>query len=194
MSFAEATVALALIALMAAGGASVLAPTLRSLRLSSAARDMALALQRVRGEAIARGGSVGIAFEREPDAWRIHEDGGAPGILRAETTSHVDPPLSPRIAMAALHPGIRFGLPEGHSVPRIPPSIGTIDPDDPITFGSTDIFSASPTGATSSGSIYLTDGRDVRAIVVHGPTGRLRIWSHDSSTNQWSEAAPGGTR
>ncbi len=194
MSLPEAAVALGLIAVMVAGGASVLAPTLRSIKLSAAARDMALTLQRARGEALARGCSVGIPFETEPDAWRVHEDGGAPGILRAETTSNVDPPLSTRVAMASLHPGIRFGLPRGRPVPRIPPAIGTIDPDDPITFGSTDIFSASPSGATSSGSIYLTDGRDVRAIVVHGPTGRLRIWSHDARTNLWTEATPGGTR
>jgi hypothetical protein len=194
MSLAEVVVALALIAVMAAGGASVLAPALRSFRLSAASRDVALTLHRARGEAIARGRSVGIAFETDPDGWRMHEDGGSPGILSAETAAHVDPPLAPRIAMGWQHPGIRFGIPRGRPVPRIPPASGTIDPDDPIALGSSDIFSASSSGATSGGSIYITDGRDARAIIVHGPTGRLRIWSYDARTDQWTEAVAGGTR
>jgi len=194
MSLVEGTAALALIAVMTAGGASVLAPALRSFRLNAAARDVSLALHRARAEAIARGRAVGIPFAARPGSWRLHEDGGMPGISAAETASEVDPPLSPRIALASLHPGIRFGFPEGRPIPRIPPATGTIDPDDPIALGSSDIFSASPAGTTSSGSIFLTDGRDLRALVVHGPTGRLRMWSHDARTGRWSETVPGGTR
>lgn len=194
MNLVEGVVALALLAVMTAGGASVLAPTLRSFRLSTATREVALTMHRARGEAISRGCPVGISFSTAPDAWRLHEDGGTAGIRSVETAAGIDPPLTPRIEMASLHPGIRFGLPRHRVVPRIPPAIGTIDPDDPIAIGSADIFSASPSGATSSGSIYLTDGRDARAIVVHGPTGRLRIWSHDARTNQWTEATAGGTR
>lgn len=194
MSLVEGTAALALIAVMTAGGASVLAPALRSFRLNAAARDVSLALHRARAEAIARGRPVGIAFTARPGSWRIHEDGGMPGIRTIETTSEADPPLSPPIALESLHTGIRFGFPGGRPIPRIPPATGTIDPDDPIALGSGDIFSASPAGTTSSGSIYLTDGRDLRALVVHGPTGRLRAWSHDARTNLWTETSAGGMR
>ena len=147
-------------------------------------------LQRCRMEAIARGRRVGILFERTPAGgrWRMHADGGTLGILSAEIAAGIDPPIEDPVFLSADNPGIAIGLPDSGPVSRIPPSTGTLSAgDDPIAFGRSDIFSASPTGSTSGGTLYLTDGRGLRGVVVYGPTGRIRVWNYDVETGRWRQ-------
>ncbi len=179
-------IAASTIAVLAVGvSAPALGSALRDRRLDAAARHAAFQMLRARAEAVSRGAYVGIRFERR-GAWRLYLDGGARGILSSEIASGVDAPLGPSIELAADHPGIRFGIGGAAPVPRVPPAAGTLAPGaDPIAFGGSDIFSASPTGETSGGSLYLTDGTDMRAIVVYGATGRQRLWSYDAATRRW---------
>jgi len=190
MTFPDLAAALTIAILAAGTTVPAISSALRSWKLTAAARDLSVEIGRARMEAVGRAQYVGIRFERSSsgDRWRLYRDGGARGIHSSEIAAGVDQPLSRAYDLAARHPGVRIGISGPGAVPRIPPSGGTLTAtDDPIAFGSSDIFSAAPTGETSSGTLYLTDGRDMRAIVVYGPTGRQRIWRYDSDSRQWNQ-------
>ncbi|HEY3175006.1 MAG TPA: GspH/FimT family protein [Candidatus Polarisedimenticolia bacterium] len=176
---------------IAALGMGVAVPSistmLSSWKLTCAARDLATELQRTRMEALARGANVGIQFENtlRGDRWRLYLDGGSRGIHAAEIAAGIDTPLSMTFDLSSRYPGVRFGVARA-GAPRIPPATGSLAPtDDPIALGGSDIFSASPTGESSSGTLYLTDGGSMRAVTVFGATGRIRIWRYDGRSGQW---------
>jgi hypothetical protein len=185
MTFPEVTATLALAALTLVTAVPAAADGVRSWRLETAARGMAMEIHRARMEALTRGCHAGIRFSRVSGAWRwrLHADGNGDRSLTAVAIeAGQDPPLGPIVEMGSRHPGVRFGIAEGTAVPRIPPATGFLDPaGDPIAFGSSDIFSASPTGEGSAGTLYLTDGRAMRAVVVNGATGRVRVWRWDAA-------------
>ena len=165
----------------------VLSDSYRTWKLTAAARDVAAQMHRVRMEALANGLNVGLQFKKAPDGggWQAYLDGGTRGIRASEIASGIDTPLGENIPLVSTYPGVRIGIPPG-AVPRIPPRRGVLSPgDDPIAFGNSDIFSASPTGGTSGGTLYLTDGEDLRGVVVYGPTGRIRIWRYDADRRLW---------
>jgi len=186
MTLTEMLASLALAALGAGAAVPSVSHMIHSARLNAAARDLTVEMHRARMEAVSQGCYAGILFETTPSGgrWRLYRDGGSRGIHAAEIASGVDQPMGPPHDLRARYSGVRFGIPG--SVPRIPPSIGTLSAtDDPIAFGNSDIFSASPTGETSSGTLYLTDGRDMRAVTAYGATGRLRVRRYDASTGTW---------
>ena len=190
MTLPEALAALTIMALGTGVAVPSMSTMLKSWKLTAAARDMAVEMQRARAEAIEKGDYVGILYERNApgDRWRLYQDGGTRGIHAAEIASGIDTPLGATFDLAARYPGVRFGIADGGPVPRIPPASGTmISSDHPIAFGSSDIYSASPTGETSSGSLDITDGGDMRAVVVFGATGRIRVWSFERSTGRWRQ-------
>jgi hypothetical protein len=109
----------------------------------------------------------------------LYRDGNGNGILTAEILSGKDPLVRGPEGPETLHEGIHFGLPDS-PIPQVPPGTGPIsNPADPIKFGASDIISFSPTGSISSGTLFLTDGRRVLAVVVYGPTGRIRTMRFD---------------
>ena len=187
MSVTEMLAALTIAALGIGVSGPSMSTMFKSWKLTCAARDLATELQRTRMEAVARGASAGIQFETSPggDRWRLYLDGGSRGIHAAEIATGIDTPASPFFDLASRYPGVRFGIARS-GAPRIPPASGSLAPgDDPIALGGTDIFSSSPTGESSSGTLYLTDGGAMRAVMVFGATGRIRIWSYDGRTGQW---------
>ena len=190
LTIPETLAALTIAALGVGAAVPSVGSMLRSWKLTCAGRDMSVELHRARMEAVGRGANVGILFERSADGgrWRLYVDGGIRGIHAAEIASGVDMPIGETFDLAARYPGVRIGIGGTGAVPRIPPSTGSLSPsDDPIAFGGTDIFSAAPTGETSSGTLYLTDGNDMRGVVVFGATGRVRLWSYDDQTGQWRQ-------
>lgn len=187
MTLTEALAALTIAALGVGTTVPAIPGMLRSWKLTCAARDLAMDLQHARMDAIARGASVGVLFEPSPagDRWRRYLDGGDRGIHTAEIAAGVDTPMGGPFDLASKYPGVRFGIARA-GAPRIPPAPGRLDPaDDPVALGGTDIFSASPTGESSTGTLYLTDGEGMRAVTVFGATGRIRIWCYDGRNGQW---------
>ena len=190
MTLPELTAATTIAALTLGVSVPALGTALRSWKLDGAARDLALEMQRTRMEAVARGAYAGILFQRDASGghWRLYLDGGTRGIRSADIASGVDTPLGLTGELAARYPGVRLGIEAPPPIPRVPPATGTLTSgDDPIAFSGSDIFSAAPTGETSGGTIYLTDGRDMRAVVVFGPTGRIRVWRYDGEARRWAQ-------
>ena len=190
MTAPELLAALTLVSLSCSVTLPALSASMRFWKLDAAARDVLMQMHRTRMEAVTRGIYVGILFKRETsgDTWRMYLDSGTQGIRSAEIAAGTDAPLGMTQPLTGRYTGLRFGIPLAAppGVPRIPPAGGMLTAgDDPIAFGGSDIFSASPTGETSAGTVYITDGRDMRAVVAYGPTGRLRVWRYDGDDRRW---------
>jgi Tfp pilus assembly protein FimT len=184
-------VALAILALALA----ITVPSLTSLlgrrSVDAAAAVLAGEIARVRQEAIARHRYVGIAFELSPegDRYGVYIDGGLAGIHASEIASGVDRLTRGPMDFRAEFDGVRLGIPGPTATPKVPPSHGVLHPgDDPVQFGGTDIISFSPSGESSSGAVYLCDLKgDLRAVVVYGRSGRLRVWTYLADQHLWRQ-------
>lgn len=159
-------------------------------RAAAGARFMATSFQAERWKSVARRKARGFAFERAGGGWvyRLVEDGNGNGVRTSDIRRGVDRVLSGPHRLEQLVEGVRPGFPPGGPFPKIPPETGWIaDTDDPVQFGSSDLVSFTPIGSSSSGTLYLTDGRDaLYAVVLFGPTVRVRVWRYDPRTGRWT--------
>jgi type II secretory pathway pseudopilin PulG len=184
---AEIVVVLAILALTLLAALPNLRGLLEQRALDAAADRLAGGAAMTRHRAIAAGKYAGMVISSGAagDSYTIHLDGGSPGIRSSEVAAGIDPLVAGPVPINLPGDPVRLGIPTAPPVPSIPPSGGWLPPGgDPVRLGSADILSFSPIGESSSGSIYLTDGRGgVRAVVVYGRSGRIRRWA-------WE---PGGT-
>jgi type II secretory pathway pseudopilin PulG len=185
----ELLVVLLILALLAGAAAGPVREGMRRARLRSAATELARRMMAARWQAVSRHASIGLRFEQEGDGWRVvtYLDGDADGIRSRDIASGTDLPMGTVYRPQERRPGVRFGLPPGDPVPRIPPARGWLQPgDDPIRFGRSDIVSFSPLGGVTPGTVYLTDddGR-LAALVVFGATARMRLRFFHRGTGRW---------
>ncbi|MCZ6600062.1 MAG: hypothetical protein O7A07_04400 [Acidobacteria bacterium] len=166
----------------------------RRQRLQGAIRRLAQDLQASRWRALATGRATGLVFTVAAGGdlrWTIYHDGDGDGLRRADVESGVDISLGRVRQLSQVAPGVRAGLLMGTfsaGVPRLPPQSGWItNPEDPVKFGASDMASFSPQGSATSGSLYLTDGHDMAALVINGITGRLRLFRFDLTGRDWKE-------
>lgn len=159
-------------------------------RAAGAARTLATTMQALRFRAVADGRNHGLRFSRDASgwSWTIVRDGNGNGLRSAEIAAGTDPTLSGPHRMRDHDRGVRLGFPPGGPVPRIPPASGAIDNlDDPIRFGRSELISFGPLGTSSSGTVYLTDGRESGfAVRIYGPTTRVRVWRFSRATRRWN--------
>jgi len=158
-------------------------------RLRSAVTELARRMVAARWRAVAGHASVGLRFEPEDAGWRVvtYIDGDADGIRSADIRAGKDAPDGTVYRPQQGRPGVRFGLPPGDPIPRIPPSRGWLNGgDDPIRFGRSNIVSFSPLGRVTPGTVYLTDNQGrLAALVVFGATARMRMRFFHGSTGKW---------
>lgn len=182
---------LVVLALAAAVSLPALAAARARSSVSAGARLLAAAFGAQRWRAVALGTAHGLRFRREAGAWCWYEvrDGNGNGLRTREIDSGTDPTLSGPHRLDRLASGVGPGLPPTGPFPEIPPRRGRIDEaGDPIRFGNTDLVSFGPLGTTSSGRIYLTDGRrQLQAVVLFGQTGRTRVWHYDPDGARWQQ-------
>lgn len=158
-------------------------------RVAAGAREMAMTFHALRWKAAARHRSHGLLFERQGESWVWREvaDGNGNGLRTAEVRAGTDPTLAGPFRMEARVRGVRLGLLPGEGIPRIPPRGGVLDDaDDPVRFGRSDLVSFSPLGSASSGTLFLTDGKnELYGVVLFGPTSRVRVWRYDRRVGEW---------
>ncbi|HKQ60889.1 MAG TPA: hypothetical protein VJS92_06340 [Candidatus Polarisedimenticolaceae bacterium] len=185
---------LELLAVLALAGmaAAVAVPALAHLRsagrVAAGARLLAIELHAARWKSVTRRVHHGLFFERDGRGWRWREvrDGNGNGVRTAEVRSGVDPTLGGPYRLEQRIEGVRLGFPAVSALPAIPPGTGRLaNLTDPIQFGSSDVVSFSPAGASSSGTLYLTDGQTLYAVVLFGPTTRVRVWRYDAAGRRW---------
>ena len=166
------------------------AKLLRASHTGAVARTLAAELSAQRWKATSQQRVRGLYFERDADgrwSWVEVLDGNGNGLRTAEVRSGVDPTAG-RVRRLEDGPGdVTLGFPPGGPFPAIPPAGGTIGSlDDPVKFGASDIVSFGPRGTASSGTIYVTDGRDeLLGVRVYGPTVRVRVWRWNRELGQW---------
>jgi len=159
----------------------LLADTVSRERLHAAALETAIQFRSLRQRAVAEGSSFGLRYVAAGGRWSfsLYRDGNGNGIRTLDILSGKDRLLGGPEDPGNRYEGIRIGLP-AVTVPQIPPASGPIPaPADPVKFGSSHIVSFSPGGSVSGGTLYLTDGTRVSAVVVYGPTGRIHLARYD---------------
>lgn len=166
-----------------------LASALSRERVGTAAREMASEMARLRAESIARHRRLAMRFTWSGGRYlyRFYEDGDGDGVRADDIAAGRDPAVGPPRDLHSRYDGVDFGLLDT-AVPEVPPARGALAPlSDPVRFGSSDTVTFTPWGTASSGTLYISDGRDtVRAVVLYGRTGRIRIWRFDRALWRWT--------
>ena len=185
----ELVVVLALIS----AGALIFVPPLLSasarLRVDLAAHELMAALYEARSLALVQSSNVGVKFYPAPGrvTYACYRDGDGDGVRSADIVSGADPRMTPLRTMMHLGGRVGFGFPPGRP-PRDPgdPRRRLDRLEDPIRFNDSDIASYGPLGTSTPGSLYVSDGRSVLAVVrVLGLTGKVRTMRWDAAADQW---------
>jgi Tfp pilus assembly protein FimT len=184
-----------LTAVLALSGIALLIalPTLASMRaegrVAAGARQLAMTFHALRWKSVAHNRNHGLLFEHTGSGWAWFEvrDGNGNGLRSAEIETGTDVVLSGPHRLEESDPCIALGFPPNAYLPNIPPRSGAIGAlDDPVKFGRSDLVSFSPLGSASSGTLYVTDGRHkLYAVVLFGPTSRVRVWRLDVRQGEW---------
>lgn len=191
-SLVEWIIALAILALLAALTLPDLFRLSRGLRVNLAGRELQSVLRQARARAIREGTKVGVKFRTDGNgrySFTLYRDGDGDGVLTRDIDSGVDPRLAPPRELIHLGRRIRLGFPAG-TAPRDPgdPTRRLTRLDDPIRFNRSDIASFNHLGASTPGSLYVTDGLHFLSVVrVFGRTGKVKILRYDVVTETWSQ-------
>jgi hypothetical protein len=189
-SLGELLAAMALASLAILMAAPAVAHLRDAGRAAAAARHIATMFQAERWKSVTQGRTQGLYFEQLGGLWTWSEveDGNGNGLRTAEVRSGTDRRLGGPHRLEDFVQHVRLGFPSGGPFREIPPGAGNIpDTTDPVQFGVSDIVSFTPIGSSSSGTLYLTDGRDaLYAVVLYGPTVRVRVFRYDLRERTWS--------
>jgi hypothetical protein len=165
-------------ALLAAAAIPQTLVTIDASRAQAAARFVSSRMMLARMQAVTRARAVAIRFDRDPLGYRLatFADGNHNGVLSRDIQRGVDRPLDEPVRLFQLFPGVDFAL------------VADGGSGDPIQIGNTTLLSFGPTGAATSGTIYIR-GRDGSqyAIRVLGATGRVRLQRYDERQGQWTD-------
>ena len=185
-SLVELLVVLALVLLLCGAGMPTLLAARDDVRADGAASFLASELRGARMEALRRNAQVAVRFEVDGDDYLLafYVDGNGNGVRSADIASGIDALLRPRERLGRQFPGVGFGFED--DVPDLD-GVEWTETASPIRFGSSRMVSFSPTGTSSSGTVYLR-GRGHRQLAVRvlGGTGRIRSWLFNFRTRQWS--------
>lgn len=159
-------------------------------RIEGAARMVLGQVRMARALAVREGTHVAIVFRADGAgdfSFTVHRDGNGNGVRREEADSNVDPPLGSGTRLSDWFPGTTF---------RVPISLPPLEDGAPVPAGSSgvrlaggsSVLSCSPTGTTTSGTVYVAGRRgEVFAVRLLGATGRVRIFEHRSTHSDWIE-------
>ena len=189
-SFVETLAVLLFMGLVLGAGVARVHASLKNNRLQAATRRMFLLVRWMQSEAVRTRKYVGIVFNRTADGtyrFELYSDGDADGIRMRDVRSGKDPKFAGPFFLSREYPGIRLGILERDRIVRVPPGGGVLrNRLDPVQFGSSDIISFSPRGRSSSGTLYITDqSLRMMALVVYGPTIRIRVWTYRDGSGRW---------
>ena len=183
-----------LVALAILGAAAVVAvpagtSMLSSARAEAGARQMRMRFRALRFKSVAVRRHRGLFFEQRGPGWVYFEveDGNGNGLRTAEVRSGVDRTISGPHRLEDEIEKATPGIPPGGPYPEVPPGGERLDEaSDPVQFGRSKLISFSADGSASSGTLYVTDRRSgLAAVVLYGPTARVRVWRWDGARHQW---------
>jgi hypothetical protein len=184
-SLVETMFVCALAATLAGIAAPGLLVALDDYRTAGAARYLAGRLQALRIEAAMRSADVGLRFVATGQTFLFtpFADGNGNGVRALDINHAVDRPIAAAEQLADRFPGVDFG-----TLPGLPGVDGGAPPGtDPIKLGSSNILSFSPSGTSSSGSLYIKGQRAQYVVRIYGETGKIRLLKFLAGANQWSQ-------
>ena len=181
LSLIEVLLALSLTLTAAGAAVPAMLEISRAIRLRSASSFIAGYLQQARLEALRRSALVGVRFRAVGSEWLMGKylDANGNGVRNADILSGVDFVLDEELAFSARAASVRIERLAG--VPDVNGASG----GDPVRFGASGIASFDADGSSSSGSLYLTDGRAQIALTLTAATGRIRLRQWDHRRRQW---------
>lgn len=186
----ELLVVVAVLGLLATSGIPRVLEWTRHLNVDLAASELVGVLRLARSYAVRHGTKAGVKFRPGSGSrvtFTLYRDGDGDGLRTADIDSGVDPPVGRPRELAHLGAQARFGFPPG-VVPRDPsdPRRRLDRLEDPIRFNRSDIASFDHLGGSTPGSLYLTDGRRLLAVVrVYGRTGKVKVMRYEPETEEW---------
>jgi hypothetical protein len=184
-SVLELLVCISLATLAVAAGTPTVLATREAVLSDGAADYVARALHAARMEALKRRASVAVRFEADGGDFVMatYVDGNGNGVRAADISSGDDPLVRPRWRLGDQFAGVGFGFEAG--VPDVDGGDTSSNPD-PIRAGRSRMLSFSPTGTSSSGTVYLHGrGAHQLAVRVLGGTGRIRSYDFDFGSWKW---------
>jgi len=159
----------------------------RHAAVTEAASEFRAIFRLVRSRAIARHNASAVKFAQVGRDWTyaLHDDGDGDGVRNDDIAAGIDKHYAPP----------RLLLQESKlAAIQLPPNLSIKDPDgDPLTsnsaavqFGRSTLCSFSPTGESSSGTIYLTDKfTELWCVRVYGATGKVRLLRYNRGAKTW---------
>jgi len=184
----DALVALVLLGILVSWSAAIAGRVVADAHTAAAAREFAVLFQALRWKSVNENRNTGLFFEPSGTTWHWWEvrDGNGNGLRTAEVRNGTDIKHSGPHRVETTHRGVRLGFLAGQSVPAIPPQNGVLGGTDPIRFGPSNLISFSPSGRSSSGTLFLTDGRRrLYGVRLYGATTRIRVWRWDDREMRW---------
>ena len=185
-SVLELMVCVSLATLVVAAGTPAVLASREAVLADGAADYIARQLHDARMEALRRRTSVAIRFEADGGDFLMatYVDGNGNGVRAADISGGEDPLLRPRWLLREQFAGVGFGFEAG--VPDVDGGDTTSNPD-PIRVGRSRMLSFSPTGTSSSGTVYVRGrGAHQLAVRVLGGTGRIRSYDFDFGSWKWA--------
>jgi prepilin-type N-terminal cleavage/methylation domain-containing protein len=153
-------------------------------RAAGAAGYVAGRMALARLEAVRRSAHVAIRFRSQPDGYWLQSyvDGNRNGVRSADIAQGIDVPITAHERLDYHFSGVEFGIQPG--VTGIDP--GPFNTSDPIQIGSSTLLSFSPTGSSTSGTLFILAARGNQfAVRVLGATGRTRIFEFNFGARTW---------
>lgn len=154
-------------------------------RTAGAANYVAGRMAMARFEAVRRSAYVAIRFiERSDGYWlQTYVDGNRNGVLTSDIGRGLDPPISADERLDYHFSGVAFGIQA--NVTGIDPG-QPFNANDPVQIGSSTLLSFSPTGSSTSGTLFIRGLRGNQfAVRVLGATGRTRILEFNFGQGIW---------
>jgi prepilin-type N-terminal cleavage/methylation domain-containing protein len=182
-SLIELLTVVAILGLMAAITLPNFSKMRNRMALRAAAGELRSIFHLVRQQAITRGTSTGVKFISIAGQWHfiLYEDGDDDGVRNEDIKRGIDIPLSPPRVVFREARNITIGLIE---VP-----VKDADGDvvkSPVTFNNSTICSFSPLGASTPGTIYITDSAgDLWCVRVYGASAKIRTLRYDREKRKW---------
>jgi type II secretory pathway pseudopilin PulG len=185
-SLVELLVVVALALLICGAGMPALLAARDDARADGAVDFLVGELRQARMEALRRNAQVAVRFEPVEADYRLvlYVDGNGNGVRSADIAAGADRLLRTRGFLADQFPGARFGI-DGDAVDL--DGVPSVENPSPVRFGTSRMVSFSPTGTSSSGSVYVVGrGRRQLAVRVLGGTGRVRSFLYNFGARTWS--------
>jgi len=188
LTLVEMLVVVALLATLTAVALPGLLTVVDDYRTASAARYLAGRFRLARMEAVRRSAAVAVRFQRDGASVRYasYVDGNHNGVRTADIIRGVDRALTGEEQIGDQFPGVRFEL-DGR-IPVIGASTVTAADRDPVQVGVSGIVTFTPSGTSTSGTVYLKGrGEAQYAVRVLGATGRTRVLHYETGARAWIE-------